>query len=77
MGQSSVGNQKTFVLLKEGQIYYYKNIYLCKADFIWRNFNEFEKSQEFCTDVLTRISNKKKFCQINFCRFKIFCPVKF
>ena len=51
-----------------------KKYLLCKTYFIWRNSSELEKSQsfKFCVDVLTHISNEKKFCQINFCEYRSF-----
>ena len=60
---------ENFVQLKDGHACYYKEIFIfSKLTLFGENF-EFLK---FCLDVLTRIPNKKKFSQINFCEYRSF-----
>ena len=66
---------ENFVQLKDGHAYYYKNyLSLQKLSLFWETFASSKNRRvfKFCIDVLTRIPNKKKFCQINSCEYRSF-----
>ena len=69
--------------LKDGHAYYYKKIFIfAKLTLFWEFFTSSKNHKifKFCIDALSRTSNRKKFCQINFCEYRSFIfrkPVDF
>ena len=66
---------ENFVKLKDGHTCYYKEIFIfSKLTLFGETFASSENCEFFklCLDVLTRIPNKKKFSQINFCEYRSF-----
>ena len=63
---------ENFVQLKDGHAYYYKKIFIfAKLTLFGETFASLKNRKvfKFCVDILTRIPNKKRFCQINFCEY--------
>ena len=74
MGQS-IRNQKTSFNWKMGMPIITKNyLSLQKLSLFWETFASSKNRRvfKFCIDVLTRIPDKKKFCQINSCEYRSF-----
>ena len=66
---------ENFVQLKDGHAYYYKKIFIFAKRTLFGEFLTSSKNLKIfklCIDVLSRISNKKEFCQINFCEYRGF-----
>ena len=66
---------ENFVQLKDGHAYYYKKILIfAKLTLFWEFFTSSKNHKifKFCIDVLSRIPNRKTFCQINFCKYRSF-----
>ena len=73
IGIKYLKKSENFVPLKGGHSYYYKKIFIfAKLTLLRETFasSKNRKVFKFCIDVLTRIPNKKKFCQINFCKYR-------
>ena len=60
------------VQLKDGHAYYYKKIFIfAKLTLFGETFASLKNRKvfKFCIDILTRIPNKKRLFQINFCKY--------